>query len=542
MRLKSDAARWTACAAVVFAPALARGATASNIYSYDPAGRVVAVGTTAGQVTIYAYDAAGNRTSAVTTAANKPIANSANWSIATNAATTAAPLAFTGGAPSSVALGTLPLHGVATPAGATITYKPNTGYAGPDSFGYSGTNAIGPSGTATVSIFVGMLTANPVIATVPFNAAATSVPLNIVGGTATSVAVSTQASHGIATATGVAITYKPTVGYFGPDAFAYTASNAAGTSLPAVATITVSNPATPKRYWGMRANTPLGVSYGELGFEAADGGPNLAAGLPPQSNTAYFTNQFGEYDGAIGVGSNTWNSANANLSHSGATSPSIDYVDFGGGAPQAINQMRLTSLESTFTSGMPTTFDVVSSNDGVNWTTEWSGTAASWVQAEVRTYTRPAYAPVYAGSKYGAHGFWRVSMYSNGGYPNSYAVAELQMRATPGGATQTTGGVCAESDQFSTFGCAAAFDGNATSFWTSLTRKFGNYLQYNFASPVAVGEIAVTAINNNGPATPIDMLLWFSDDGAKWSPAWHIVTPATWAVGETRVFTDPDYH
>lgn len=84
--------------------------------------------------------------------------------------------------------------------------------------------------------------ANAVSLTVAYNAAATPVTLNITGGAATSVAVSTAASHGTAIAGGTSITYQPTAGYAGPDSFTYTATNSGGTSAPATVTVTVNDP------------------------------------------------------------------------------------------------------------------------------------------------------------------------------------------------------------------------------------------------------------------------------------------------------------
>ena len=71
-----------------------------------------------------------------------------------------------------------------------------------------------------------------------------AITLNITGGTPTSVAVASGASHGTATASGTSITYTPTNGYSGSDSFTYTATNAGGTSAPATVTITV-NPQAP---------------------------------------------------------------------------------------------------------------------------------------------------------------------------------------------------------------------------------------------------------------------------------------------------------
>lgn len=65
----------------------------------------------------------------------------------------------------------------------------------------------------------------------------------LITGSATSVAVSTPASHGAATASGTGIVYTPAAGYSGSDSFGYTASNGSGTSSPATVTVSVT-PAT----------------------------------------------------------------------------------------------------------------------------------------------------------------------------------------------------------------------------------------------------------------------------------------------------------
>ena len=84
-------------------------------------------------------------------------------------------------------------------------------------------------------------TASNVTATVAYNAISANIPLTT-GNTPTSVAVSTDGSNGHAVATGTTIAYTPTTGYFGTDTFQYTATNAAGTSSAATATITISPP------------------------------------------------------------------------------------------------------------------------------------------------------------------------------------------------------------------------------------------------------------------------------------------------------------
>lgn len=81
--------------------------------------------------------------------------------------------------------------------------------------------------------------ANAVSKSVSAGSSDNPIALDITGGVATSVAVGTQASHGMATASGTSITYTPTVGYSGPDSFTYTASNDDGLSAEATVTITV---------------------------------------------------------------------------------------------------------------------------------------------------------------------------------------------------------------------------------------------------------------------------------------------------------------
>jgi len=85
-----------------------------------------------------------------------------------------------------------------------------------------------PGGTATLTngytYAVPAPTVGPVSATVAANSSANPITLSLSGGAATSVAVSTAASHGTATASGTSITYTPTAGYSGSDTFAYTAT------------------------------------------------------------------------------------------------------------------------------------------------------------------------------------------------------------------------------------------------------------------------------------------------------------------------------
>ncbi|MGI2032706.1 putative Ig domain-containing protein [Rhizobium panacihumi] len=137
----------------------------------------------------------------------------------------------------------------AAPAGITLdsatgALSGTTTVPGPASFTVTATDAYGATGTAayTLAIAEQPPVANAVSATVAIGSSNNLITLSISGGVAASVAIDTQATNGAATASGTTITYTPNPGYSGPDSFRYTATNSAGTSLPATATITVAIP------------------------------------------------------------------------------------------------------------------------------------------------------------------------------------------------------------------------------------------------------------------------------------------------------------
>ncbi len=142
----------------------------------------------------------------------------------------------------AVTTGALPSGLALDSATGMISGKPAA--AGSIDFTITATDAYGATGTARYSLVIGgqVPIANAVALTVAANASAKAVTLDITGGAATSVAVATAASHGTATASRKAITYKPVAGYSGMDTFTYTATNAAGTSSPATVTVTVTPP------------------------------------------------------------------------------------------------------------------------------------------------------------------------------------------------------------------------------------------------------------------------------------------------------------
>jgi hypothetical protein len=169
----------------------------------------------------------------------------------------------------TVASGALPA-GLSLGTGGTISGTPTA--SGVFTFTVSGTDSSTTTHasftSATISLTIAVA---PVSQTVAYDSSATPIPLSLGGGAAASVAVASAATHGTATASGTAISYTPTVGFFGTDSFTYTATNATGTSSPATASITVSPPVisvTPTTLAGGTVGTAYNHSLSPSGGQA----------------------------------------------------------------------------------------------------------------------------------------------------------------------------------------------------------------------------------------------------------------------------------
>ena len=153
---------------------------------------------------------------------------------------------------------TPPTHGTATIAGAVVTYTPDAGYFGADSFTFTATGPGGVSAPATVGITVG-LPAAPTIIAPPLTTAyesAGSVDLTAAG-IFTGFEIVEQPAHGSAVLAGNRVTYTPAALHYGADAMRVRAVGPGGASAPAVLAITVGLPPAPGA-----ANTALTANYG----------------------------------------------------------------------------------------------------------------------------------------------------------------------------------------------------------------------------------------------------------------------------------------
>jgi uncharacterized protein YhjY with autotransporter beta-barrel domain len=252
-------------AAASFTPVTGTGGTGSLTYSVSPAlpsGLSLALGTGAITGTPSAASAATSYT--VTVTDTNSATATANFSLRVNGAVVATqavastvltqghlatsftPVTGSGGTSPlaySVSPGLPPGLSLASGTGA-ITGTP-TVITTATNYTVTVTDTNSATATATFSLTVNpqVPTAGAVSQTVTGNTSGNNIPLNLGGGTATSVAIASAASHGTATASGTTITYAPTHGYAGPDSFTYTATNnISGTSAPGTVSITVTAP------------------------------------------------------------------------------------------------------------------------------------------------------------------------------------------------------------------------------------------------------------------------------------------------------------
>ena len=185
----------------------------------------------------------------------------------------------------SFALGTPPSHGTASvDESGTLSYTPDAGYSGPDSFMVTVDDGHGGTGTGTATVTVAPIDEQPAAAG---DAATTNEETAVVvdvlandtglgdGGTSVDVVAGTldPAAEGTATITGGSITFVPAADATGTVTFDYTVTDADGDSSTAAVTVEIAavNDAPTVTAIGP-VSIPLGTrTSGPLPFTVADG-------------------------------------------------------------------------------------------------------------------------------------------------------------------------------------------------------------------------------------------------------------------------------
>ncbi len=135
-----------------------------------------------------------------------------------------------------------PLHGTLGGTAPDLTYIPDAGYFGRDSFICKVSDGLLNSADATVSITVHRLNKAPVAGSLNVTALQAQFASLTLSGSdpdddAISFAIVTAPAHGVLTGTAPNLTYGPTTGYSGGDSFTFTAND--GTQSSEIATVSI---------------------------------------------------------------------------------------------------------------------------------------------------------------------------------------------------------------------------------------------------------------------------------------------------------------
>lgn len=143
-----------------------------------------------------------------------------------------------------------------------------------------------------------------------------------------------------------------------------------------------------------------------------------------------------------------------------------------------------------------------------------------------------------------AHLYWRVRAIALQGSTTNFALSEVDMRVTAGGANQCTGGTPLASSQFdNTIGGTGhakenAFDGNINTKWATANSTIGQmWIGYQFATAKDIVEIVLTSRNDaTVNQSPASFLLEYSDDGVTWVISKMVTGIAAWPTGTARTY------
>lgn len=217
--------------------------------------------------------------------------------------------------------------------------------------------------------------------------------------------------------------------------------------------------------------------------------------------------------------------------------------DYGAGNECDVCGVGIIARAGSNANQVPTAFDIQWSDDNSAWTTKWSETGLSWSNYQWQHFLDGG-AASYTGSPHGAHAHWRIVPFAtDGGTVVSFT--EIEMRATPGGSDQCTGGA-AISDGDSGGGQVDdnAFDNNNATLFASTTGIATTaYIGYSFASPVEVAQITLRNRQDGfANQAPTQFIVQYADSASgPWTTAWYVTGSTGWSLSETRTFTDPYY-
>ncbi len=181
------------------------------------------------------------------TASARPVAAAQNVTVTRN---TPKAITLSGSGPAGPVVNftvvTPPAHGALSGTIPNLTYTPNAGYEGPDSFTFTLDDGVLTSTEATVGITVLVVNSPPVANPQSVTVVEDTPKLITLGGSdpdggTPNLVVATPPSHGTLSGLSPNLTYTPHADYSGPDSFTFTANDGELTSGEATVTINVTS-------------------------------------------------------------------------------------------------------------------------------------------------------------------------------------------------------------------------------------------------------------------------------------------------------------
>lgn len=163
-----------------------------------------------------------------------------------------------------------------------------------------------------------------------------------------------------------------------------------------------------------------------------------------------------------------------------------------------------------------------------------------WSYNEQRKFVATGYDATYVDQ---ARTYWRVRSTDTNIAGDYMACVELELRATTGGADQTSGTTITASAQAGGYEVTKAIDDDTGTFWTTgiaaPVSGLGHWMRVVFGSVTSVDEVTYKVRSDSFREDPNNLFIDSSINGMGWIPEWSHSSIGTWTAGETKTFTRP---
>jgi len=137
------------------------------------------------------------------------------------------------------------------------------------------------------------------------------------------------------------------------------------------------------------------------------------------------------------------------------------------------------------------------------------------------------------------HRYWRINIALANGASSYTSMSEVQLRDVVGGPDRTGSGTASASSAYSGYPASSAVDNTTATSWASFPNYVPQWWAYDFGPGVAydIIEVVISARADGYPhEAPTDFTIEWSDNGADWTVAAHLLTTVWTGNGESKSF------